>query len=132
MKRGHEYAASIFNATIGDGAMFEFNGNVRNTDLIPNLPNGCCVEVPVVASKAGLRPVHAGALPEHLAIINNVSAGCEELTVEAAITGDLRKVYYAHYMDPLTSAVCSLEEIKTMVDEMLHENREWLAQFERR
>ena len=129
LDRGHEYAASIFNATIGSGEMYEFNGNVRNTDLISNLPDGCCVEVPVVASKAGLRPVHVGALPDHLAIINNVSAGCEELVVEACITGDAKKVYYSIYMDPLTSAVCSLDETKTMVDEMFHENREWLAQF---
>lgn len=129
LKRGHEYAASIFDATIGDGAMFEFNGNVRNTNLISNLPVGCCVEVPIVASKAGLRPAHVGELPEQLAIMNNVSARCEELTVEASITGDARKVYYAIYMDPLSSAVCSLEEIKSMVDEMFQENREWLTQF---
>ena len=129
LERGHEYAASIFNATFGDYEMFEFNGNVRNTGLIPNLPEGCCVEVPVVASQAGLRPVHVGALPDHLAIINNVSAGCEELTVEGSRTGDARKIFHAVCLDPLTSAVCSLEETKNMVDEMFAYNREWLPQF---
>ena len=130
LSRGSEYAASIFNATIGDGEMYEFNGNVRNTGLISNLPDGCCVEVPVVASKAGLRAVHVGDLPEQLAILNNTNARCEELTVEASVTGDARKVYYAIYMDPLTSAVLSLEETRTMVDEMFAANREWLPQFE--
>lgn len=129
LERGHEYAAYIFNATIGDGTMFEFNGNVLNTQLIPNLPEGCCVEVPVVASRAGLRPAHAGDLPAHLAILNNVNARCEELAVEAALTGDKRPVFHAICMDPLTSAVLSLEEIKTMVDQMFEENREWLPQF---
>ena len=129
LKRGSEYAASIFNATIGDGTMYEFNGNVRNFGLIDNLPEGCCVEVPVLASKRGLDPIHVGALPEHLAILNNVSARCEELAVEGSITGDKRKIFHAICMDPLTSAVLSLQEIKDMVDEMFEANRDWLPQF---
>ncbi|MDD2441783.1 MAG: alpha-glucosidase/alpha-galactosidase, partial [Eubacteriales bacterium] len=51
LARGHEYAAYIFNATIGDGTLYEFNGNVPNHGLIDNLPQGSCVEVPVMASK---------------------------------------------------------------------------------
>ena len=129
LERGHEYAAYIFNATIGDGTLFDFNGNVRNFGLIDNLPQSCCVEVPVVASKRGLSPVHAGALPEHLAILVNTSARCEELAVEAAITGDPRKVFHAICFDPLTSSVLSLEEIKKLVDEMFEANRKWLPQF---
>lgn len=129
LKRGQEYAAYIFNAAFGDGAMFEFNGNVRNFGLIDNLPEGCCVEVPVLASKRGLNPMHIGALPEQLAILVNTSARCEELAVEAAITGDPRKVFHAICFDPLTSAVLSLDEIRKMVDEMFEVNREWLPQF---
>ena len=129
LSRGHEYASSIFNAIFGDGTMFEFNGNVRNFGLIDNLPEGCCVEVPVLASKRGLNPMHAGKLPDHLAILVNTSARCEELAVEAAITGDPRKVFHAICMDPLTSAVLSLAEIKQMVDEMFEANRNWLPQF---
>ncbi len=129
LERGHEYAAYIFNATIGDGTLFEFNGNVRNFGLIDNLPDGCCVEVPVLASKRGLSPMHAGALPEQLAILVNTSARCEELAVEAAITGDPRKVFHAICFDPLTSAVLSLDEIKKMVDEMFEANKKWLPQF---
>lgn len=129
LERGHEYAAYIFNATIGDGAMFEFNGNVRNFGLIDNLPVGCCVEVPVLASKRGLNPMHVGALPEQLAILVNTSARCEELAVEAAITGDPRKVFHSICYDPLTSSMLSLSEIKKMTDEMFEANRQWLPQF---
>ncbi len=129
LERGHEYAAYIFNATIGDGTLYQFNGNVRNFGLIDNLPEGCCVEVPVLASKRGLDPIHVGKLPEHLAILNNTSARCEELAVEAAIEGDPRKVFYAVCFDPLTSAVLSLSEIKRMVDDMLAQNKNWLPQF---
>jgi alpha-galactosidase len=129
LERGHEYAAYIFNATFGDGTLFEFNGNVRNFGLIDNLPAGCCVEVPVMASKRGLSPMHVGPLPEHLAILVNTSARCEELAVEAAITGDPRKVFHSICFDPLTSAVLSMDEIKKMVDEMFEANKNWLPQF---
>ena len=129
LARGSEYAASIFNAVFGDTTIFEFNGNVRNTALIDNLPPGCCVEVPVMASRRGLSPLHVGALPDHLAIINNVSARIEELAVRASFEGDPRMVFHAICMDPLTSAVLSLAEIRAMTDEMFAANRVWLPQF---
>ena len=129
LQRGHEYAAYIFDAAIGNGTMFEFNGNVRNFGLIDNLPEGCCVEVPVLASRRGLDPIHVGALPAQLAILNNITARCEELAVEAAVEGDPRKVFHAVCFDPLTSAVLSLGEIKKMVGEMLAANKYYLPQF---
>ena len=129
LERGEEYAAYIFNATIGDGTLFEFNGNVRNFGLIDNLPDGCCVEVPVLASPRGLDPMHVGALPEQLAILNNISARCEELTVQGSLEGDPRKIFHAILYDPLTSAVLSMEEIKKMVDQMFAQNKDYLPQF---
>jgi alpha-galactosidase len=129
LNRGHEYAASIYNATFGDGTPFEFNGNVRNFGLIDNLPEGCCVEVPIFATKRGLDPIHVGPLPPQLALLNNISAGCEEMIVEAAITGNKDLVYYACYYDPLTSAVLSLEEIKSMADEMFEASKDYLPLF---
>ena len=125
LNRGHEYAASIFNATIGDGTMFEFNGNVRNFGLVDNLPTGCCVEVPVIASRRGLDAVHAGPLPPQCAALTGLSAQIEEMAVEGIVTGNKDKVYHAIYMDPLTAAVCSLAEIKSMVDEMFAANKEY-------
>ena len=129
LERGHEYAAYIFNAIFGDNTLYEFNGNVRNFGLIDNLPWGCCVEVPVMASKRGLDPIHVGPLPDQLAILNNINSQCEELAVEGALTGDKRKIFYAICHDPLTSAVLSLAEIKNMVDEMFEVNKDYLPQF---
>lgn len=129
LDRGHEYAASIFNAIFGDGEMFEFNGNVRNFGLIDNLPEGCCVEVPILASKRGLDAIHVGPLPAQLALMNNITARCEELAVEGCLAGDPTMVYHAIAFDPLTSAVLSLAEIKSMVDEMFAANKDWLPQF---
>jgi alpha-galactosidase len=97
--------------------------------LIDNLPQGSCVEVPVLASKRGLDPLYVGHLPDHLAILNNVNARCEDLTVQGSFEGDRRKIFHAICMDPLTSAVLSLEEIKKMTDEMFQKNKDYLPQF---
>jgi len=129
LSRGHEYAANIFNAAFGDNTLYEFNGNVRNYGLIDNLPTGCCVEVPVLASKNRIKPIHAGALPEHLAVLVNTNARCEELAVEGALEGDPRKIFHAICFDPLTSAVLSLEEIRNMVNDMFKANSDYLPQF---
>jgi len=129
LKRGHEYAASIFNATFGDHQMYEFNGNVRNRGIVGNLPEGCCVEVPVLASKRGLDAINVGELPAQLALLNNISARCEELAVEGALRGDSKMIYQAVAFDPLTSAVLSLEEIRNMVNEMFAANKDYLGHF---
>ena len=129
LKRGNEYASRIFNAVFGDNTVFEFNGNVRNHGLINNLPDGCCVEVPVFAAKDGLTPVHVGTLPPQLALLNNISSRCEELAVEGAAAGDPDMIYQAVIFDPLTSAVLSLAEIRSMVNEMFAANRKYLKYF---
>lgn len=129
LARGQEYAAYIFNACFGDHTIFRFNGNVRNFGLIDNLPEGCCVEVPVVASRDSLEAVAVGKLPEHLAVLVNTTARCEELAVQAALEGDARKVFWACAYDPLTSAVLTLDEIQEMVTEMLEINKEYLPWY---
>ncbi len=129
LTRGHEYATYIFNAVFGDNEMFEFNGNVRNWGLIDNLPAGCCVEVPVLASKGGLKPMDVGPLPQQLAILNSINAQCEELAVEGALEGDREKIFYACLYDPLTSALLSMAEIKEMVDKLFRAEEKWLTAF---
>jgi len=129
LQRGYEYAAPILNALLGDGDLFEFNGNVANTALIENLPPNCCVEVPITASKAGFRPAHVGKLPPQLAALVNISANNEEMAVGGALTGNARLIFQSLCYDPLTSAVLSLEEIKTMTEEMFAANEGYLPTF---
>jgi alpha-galactosidase len=126
LARGHEYAAAIIDALQG-GEPFAFNGNVRNTNLVTNLPPDACVEVPVFATKEGFRPIHVGALPPQVAALTSTSAQIEEMAVEAALTRNPRLVYQAICHDPLTAAVLSLTEIKEMVTALFEVNREHLA-----
>lgn len=127
LEKGEEYASNIFNAIFGDNTPFEFNGNLPNYGLIDNLPHGACVEVPVLASKAGIKPFRVGRLPEQLAILINTTARCEDLAVTAAIEGDAEKIFHAILFDPLTSAVLSMSEIWDMTQEMLQKNKEYLT-----
>ncbi len=129
LERGHEYAAYIINAWRG-GEIFQFNGNVPNTGLITNLPEGTCVEVPVFVDRAGFHPVHVGPLPPQLVALNHVNVMLEEMAVEAALTGDPTLVFQAAAYDPLSASVLSLAEIKHMVNEMLQQNQDHLPQFE--
>ena len=111
------------------GEPFSFNGNVANKSLISNLPQECCVEVPVWASQKGLEAVHVGALPPQVAMLTALSAQIEDLAVEGALTGDPRLVFQAVLHDPLTAAVLSMAEIKDMVNCMFEQNRDFLPQF---
>ena len=124
-----EYAADIFNARIGDGKPFIFNGNVINHNSIPNLPADACVEVPVVADRMGFKTTIAGPLPDNLAILVNTTARIENLVIEAAMKKSKDLVYKAVYMDPLSSAVCSLDEIKNMCDELFEINKDFLGDY---
>ena len=70
-----------------------------------------------------------GKMPPQLALLSGTSAQIEEMVVEASLTGDKEMVYQAVCYDPLTAAVCSLREIRDMVNEMFEQNADWLPQF---
>lgn len=130
LEKSEEYAANIFNARIGDHTPFLFNGNVINDGCIPNLPSDACVEIPVLADRAGYHKTFVDNLPAHLAILVNTTARLENLVVEAAMEKNRRKVFQAVCMDPLTSAVCSLDEIKQMTDELFEANKTYLGDYQ--
>jgi alpha-galactosidase len=128
LERGQEYAAFIINALQG-GEPFGFNGNVPNKSLITNLPEGACVEVPVYVDQGGFHAIHVGALPPQLVTLVHTSSMIEEMVIEAALTGNSRLVMQAILHDPLTAAVLSLAEIRSMVQAMFHQNRDYLTYF---
>lgn len=130
LERGHEYAASIINAQMG-GELFRFNGNVPNNGIVSNLPDGACVEVPVIAGRDGFSTIQVGPLPPQCAMLTNLSSQIEMMAVEGALTGDPRLIYQAIAHDPLTAAKLSLAEIKRMVAEMFRKNKRYLPQFNR-
>ncbi len=126
--RSAEYCSYIIEA-IEMGSIFRLNGNVRNEGLITNLPNGCCVEVPIFVDGMGLHPTVVGDLPPQCAALNLTNVIVQGLMVEAAITGDPELVAAAVSLDPLTSAVLTLHEVWDMTRELLEAEAQWLPQF---
>jgi alpha-galactosidase len=127
-KRSAEYCSYIIEA-IETGKMFRLNGNVRNDGYITNLPNGCCVEVPIFVDKLGLHPTVVGDLPPQLAALNMTNVMVQGLAVQAGIEGDPEMVMQAVALDPLTSAVCTLKEARELTAELFEAEAQWLPQF---
>jgi len=94
-------------------------GNVRNDGLIDNLPDGCCVEVPVVVDKSGMRACNAGSLPPELAGYCAPHVYVQDLTVKAALNGDRDQVHRAAMLDRHATSVLSIKDIRAMVDELI-------------
>ncbi len=128
-KRSEEFTAEIMDAVL-TGAPFHFAGNVLNRGYITNLPDGCCVEVPVVVDGGGFHPAVVGELPGVCAALCRSNISLQELAVEAALQGDFEAAYHACLMDPLTAAVLAPHEIRNLTDEMFAAQMQWLPQFQ--
>ena len=114
-----EYGASIVNSVV-TGVPSVVYGNVPNaTGAISNLPADACIEVPCLVDENGVQPTAVGALPPQLAALNRTNIGVQTLAVQAALTGNRENVYHAVALDPLTAALCTLEQIRDMTDELL-------------
>ncbi len=127
LERSPEYAADVIEAMVL-GRETAIYGNVRNSGLIDNLPDGC-VEVACLVDRNGVQPCHFGPLPEQLAALNRAHMAVHELVVRALLERDRQSALYALMLDPLTAAVCSLEEIEQMFDEMWEAQRPFLGAF---
>lgn len=127
--RSIEYCSYIMEAAV-TGKPFRFMGNVRNDGYISNLPDGCCVEVPTFVDDTGLHPSAIGCLPPQLAALNRTQVNVHILTAEAALLKDPELIVHAVALDPLSSAVCTLKEIREMSTELLEAERKWLPRFE--
>lgn len=130
-KRSHEYGPRIIEAIETDTA-FHFQGNRINRGAVPNLPADACIEGPMYADGAGLHAVQVDPLPSVCAALNLTNINVQRLAVEAATAGDPEAVVHACALDPLTSAVLTLAQIRRMAADMLEAQREWLPQFEGR
>lgn len=126
--RTHEYGARIIHA-METGQPLVISGNVPNHGLIDNLPAGCCVEVPCVVDKSGIRPTRIGALPPQLAALIQTNVNVQALTVEAALTRKREHIYHAALLDPHTAAELDPEQICILVDELIAAHGNWLPAF---
>ena len=116
-ERSEEYACRIIEA-MESGRPTVFNANVPNTGLIDNLLDQSCVEVPVLIDKLGFHPMAVGEIPGQLAALSRSNQAVQQMATQAILDGDREAAFHAIALDPLTSAVLSLSEIREMFDEM--------------
>ena len=127
-ERTQEYASRIMEA-METNRPFKFGGNVLNTGLIPNLPEGVCVEVPCIADKSGVTPTYVGPLPIQCAAMNRTNINVQELTIQAALTGKKDYIYQAAMMDPHTAAELSIDDIVALCDDLIQAHGDWLPKY---
>ena len=118
LERSVEYGSLIIHSFVTGEARSVY-GNVENTGLITNLPDGCCVEVPMLVDGTGLRPCHVGDLPPQCAAACAPHTAVQNLTVRAALEGRRDHVYHAAMLDRHAPSVLSLDEMAAMVDELI-------------
>jgi alpha-galactosidase len=114
----HEYGSFIIHSMETNTPRVIY-GNVPNTGLITNLPDRCCVELPVLVDAQGLQPTVIGKLPPQLAAICRTNINVQELTVEAALSGQREYIYHAVMADPHTAATLPLDKIWAMCDDLI-------------
>lgn len=128
-KRSPEYGSLIIHS-METGMPRVVYGNVANQGLIDNLPQGCCVEVPCLVDQNGVQPTRIGSMPPHLAALQQTNINVQSLVVEAALTGKREHIYHAAMLDPHTAAELSLDEIWSLVDELLEAHADMLPQYQ--
>ena len=123
-----EYASQIINS-IWTGTPSTIYGNISNKGFIPDLPEGCAVEVPCLIDAQGIHPNIVTDIPPQLIAIMRSNINVQELTVKALIAQDRQYVYHAAMMDPHTGAELDLDQIWQMVGELIDAHGDWLPEF---
>ncbi|KAA0942119.1 6-phospho-beta-glucosidase [Sporosarcina sp. ANT_H38] len=100
--------------------------NVPNNGTITDLPDDVVIEVSCVVNSEGPQPIQVGKLPPELnGLIQQIKA-FEQLTIEAAVTGNKHKALLALTTNPF---VPSSKVAKLLLDELLEVNQAYLPQF---
>lgn len=128
LKRGLEYAADIIEAHLYDRPKV-IHASVANTNLIPNLPLDGVVEVAVMVDREGYTPTYFGRLPEQVAALCRSNMAVYELTVQGVMNRDRESIIHAMMLDPLTAAVCSPDEIRSMAGELFAAERKYIPEW---
>lgn len=127
IERSVEYGSHIIRAMV-TGQPAVIYGNVTNDQIISNLPQGCCVEVPCLVDRNGIQPTRIGALPPHLAALMQTNINVQALTVEAIVTGNRDHIFHAAMLDPHTAAELDLDQIWALTGDLLKAHGDWIPE----
>jgi alpha-galactosidase len=127
-QRSEEHGSYIIEA-LETGRTYRGHFNVVNQGHITNLPDGCIVEIPGYVDRTGIHMPVVGDLSLACAATCSATVRVQQMSVEAAVRGDVTLLKQAMLHDPLVGAVCNPEEVWQMTDEMLVAQAQWLPQY---
>ena len=129
-ERTNEYASRIMDAMLTN-VPYEIGGNVLNNGLIDNLPREAVVEVPCMVNANGVQGCHVGSLPLACAALNMTHINVHLLTIEAAVKRSRQLVYEAAMLDPHTRSEMTLDNIRSMCDDLFeaHQRQGMIPDF---
>ncbi|MGR5299267.1 6-phospho-alpha-glucosidase [Vibrio mediterranei] len=99
---------------------------VPNKGIISNLQDDAMVEVPAALMNHGVEPYSIGKIPTFQKAMVETQLGFEKLVVDAWFTGSRQKLINAL---TLNRTVINLPTAKSLVDDILAENKTYLPQF---
>lgn len=123
---GHGDLAISIILSIAGNETRQFHVNVPNTGAITNLPLDAIVEVPALVDASGVRPLCMGELPKAVLGLTQTLIAWQELSVDAALSGDRNLVVQALLAHPWVRNATHAEK---MCDELLSAHAAYLPQF---
>jgi alpha-galactosidase len=130
VRASSEYASQIVNS-VWTGQPSVIYGNQRNNGAITSLPDDCATEVPCLVDATGIHPTRIGDLPPQLTALIRTNINVQELTVRALTTENRQHIYHAAMMDPHTAAELDLDQIWSLVDDLIAAHGDWLPRWAR-
>lgn len=116
--RGGQYysdaACELMSAIYNDKRII-MHVNTRNNGAIAGLPDNCAVEVSSLITRSGPVPLNVEPFPDDTLRLIQLMKSFEELTIEAAITGDRHTAWRALVINPLINSGNVLEKALTEI-----------------
>jgi alpha-galactosidase len=121
----HEQLLDIVGSMVRDECRV-FSMNLPNHGAVPGLPDDAVLEMPAVAAARGPCALQMEDFPSPLAAILSRVIAAQELTVEAALTGDRRLFVEAMLAD---GSVTDPQVASRLAEELLEAHKSNLPQF---
>ncbi len=100
--------------------------STQNNGAIADLPYDSIVEISAMITSHGAEPINWGSFKPAARGILQIQKAMEEVVIDAAVTGDYGTALQAFTINPLINGGA---KAKTMLNEMLVANKDYLPQF---
>ncbi|WP_421194457.1 6-phospho-beta-glucosidase [Aeromonas jandaei] len=127
--RGGQYyseAACELMSAIHNDKRIIMHVNTRNNGAINGLPDECAVEVSSLITKSGPLPLNVVPFPQDTLRLLQLMKEFEQLTIEAAITGNRHTAWRALVLNPLITSGSKLEQA---LDEVIAAHPDLMSAF---